>query len=273
LTPHPALDGSVRGRPDIEGDTRRMIDVLTNGGVALVPANLGYALVGSTPEANRRIIAAKRREGHKRQGIVMDAITEREVHILDQRKRDIVDCITIDYNLPLGVIAKYRKDHPLMQSLDPFLLKIGTARGTIGTALNDGGIFHEALGKYSREHLWPFLGSSANLTGQGARFRVPVPLLRHDFHPDQLRDDGGASDRRLLRSDFRHIEAAFRLGNPSGSRQARESVRALAGVRPGWCRRLAAGSTASGASFGAVSSRYPLAMGDERGGIHCLSSK
>jgi tRNA A37 threonylcarbamoyladenosine synthetase subunit TsaC/SUA5/YrdC len=172
LTQHPALAGAVRGRPDVEGDTRRMLDVLTNGGVALVPANLGYALVGSTPDANRRIIAAKRREGHKRQGIVMDAITEREIHILDQRKRDIVDCITIDYNLPLGVIAKYRKDHPLIQSLDPFLLKIGTARGTIGTALNDGGIFHEALGKYSREHLWPFLGSSANLTGQGARFRV-----------------------------------------------------------------------------------------------------
>jgi tRNA A37 threonylcarbamoyladenosine synthetase subunit TsaC/SUA5/YrdC len=172
LTQHPALDGTVRGRPDIEGDTRRMLDVLTNGGVALVPANLGYALVGSTAEANRRVIAVKRREGHKRQGMVMDAITEREVHILDQRKRDIVDCITVDYNLPLGVIARYRKDHPLMQALDPFLLKIGTARGTIGAALNDGGIFHEALGRYSREHLWPFLGSSANLTGQGARFRV-----------------------------------------------------------------------------------------------------
>ena len=32
---YPALDESVRGRPDIEGDTRRLLDVLTNGGVAI----------------------------------------------------------------------------------------------------------------------------------------------------------------------------------------------------------------------------------------------
>jgi tRNA A37 threonylcarbamoyladenosine synthetase subunit TsaC/SUA5/YrdC len=185
LKQHPAVDGPVRGRPDIEGDTRRLLDVLTNGGVAIIPANLGYAMVGSTPEANRRIIAAKRRDGHKRQGMVMDAITEREVHILDQRKRDIIDCITVDYDLPLGVIARFRSDHPLIQSLDPFLLKIGTARGTIGTALNDGGVFHEALGRYSREHLCPFFGSSANLTGRGAKHRVtdiePEIIAAADF--------------------------------------------------------------------------------------------
>jgi tRNA A37 threonylcarbamoyladenosine synthetase subunit TsaC/SUA5/YrdC len=172
LNPHPALDGPVRGRPDIEGDTRRMLDVLTKGGVALIPANLGYALVGCTADANRRIIAAKRRQAHKRQGIVLDAISEREIHILDQRKRDIIDCVTVDYNLPLGIVARYRKDHPLIQALDPYLLKIGTARGTIGTALNDGGPFHEALGRYSREHVCPFLGSSANLTGSGAKHRL-----------------------------------------------------------------------------------------------------
>jgi tRNA A37 threonylcarbamoyladenosine synthetase subunit TsaC/SUA5/YrdC len=172
MTFHPAIDGPVRGRPDIDGDIRRMIDVLTNGGVALIPGNLGYSLVGSTPDANRRIIAGKRRGGHKRQGIVMNALTEREVHIVDQRKRDIIDCITVDHNLPLGVIAKYREDHPLMRSLDPFLLQIGTARGTVGTALNDGGVFQEALGRYSREHWRPFFGSSANLTGQGAKHRM-----------------------------------------------------------------------------------------------------
>ena len=105
LKPHPALDNSVPGRPDIESDKRRLLDVLTNGGVAIMPGNLGYGLIASTPEANRRIVAAKHREAHKRQGMVVDAILEREIHVLDQRKRDIIDCITVDYNLPLGVIA------------------------------------------------------------------------------------------------------------------------------------------------------------------------
>lgn len=172
MTYHPAIDGPVRGRPDTEGDIRRLIDVLTNGGIALMPANLGYALIASTPEANRRLIAVKRREAHKRQGMLMDAITEREIHVVDQRKRDIIDCITVDYDLPLGIVAKYREDHPLIQSLDPFLRKIGTARGSISTALNDGGVFNNALTRYSREHVVPFFGSSANLTGRGAKHRI-----------------------------------------------------------------------------------------------------
>lgn len=180
MTNHPALDGAVRGRPDVEGDTRKLIDVVTNGGVAIMPANLGYAFVACTADANRRIIEVKKRAGHKRCGIVMDPLTEREVHVLDQRKRDIIDCVTLDYDLPLGIIAQYRKDHPLIQSFDPYLLKIGTARGAIGTALNDGGVFHEALGRYSREHWVPFFGSSANLTGAGAKHRV------EDIEPEIL---------------------------------------------------------------------------------------
>jgi tRNA A37 threonylcarbamoyladenosine synthetase subunit TsaC/SUA5/YrdC len=180
LTQHPAIDGPARGRPDIEGDTRRLLDVLTNGGIAIIPANLGYAYTACTADANRRIIEVKKRAGHKRNGIVMGAETEREVHVLDQRKRDIIDCVTVDYNLPLGVIAQYRKDHPLIQAFDPYLLKIGTARGAIGTALNDGGIFHHALEEYSREHWVPFFGSSANMTGTGAKHRV------EDIEPEIL---------------------------------------------------------------------------------------
>jgi tRNA A37 threonylcarbamoyladenosine synthetase subunit TsaC/SUA5/YrdC len=172
LTQHPALDESVRGRPDIEADKRRLIDVVTNGGIAIIPSNLGYAFVAGTAEATRRIIEVKQRGPHKRQGMVMSLATEREVHDVSQRKRDIIDCITIDYNLPLGVIAQYRPDHPLIKKLDPYLLKVGTARGSIGTAVNDGAPFNVALEEYSREHWAPFFGSSANLTGRGCKHRV-----------------------------------------------------------------------------------------------------
>ena len=178
MTQHPAIDGPVRGRPDVEGDVRRMLDVVIQGGIAIIPGNLGYGLLAVTPDANRRIIAAKQRGGHKRQGMVMDAITEREIHILDQRKRDIIECITADYNLPLGIIAKFREDHPLIRKLDPFLRKIGTARGAIGTALSDGHVIQEALARHSREHCIPFMGSSANVSGRGAKYRV------EDIEPD-----------------------------------------------------------------------------------------
>ena len=172
MTTHPAIDGPVRGRPDVQQDISRLLDVVVNGGIAIIPANLGYSFVASTPQANQRIIEVKQRAAHKRLGVVMHPLTEREIHIVDQRKRDIIDCVTLDYNLPLGVIARYREDHPLMQSLDPYLRKIGTAQGTIGTALNDGGLFNQALEQYSRDHCVAFFGSSANMTGTGAKHRV-----------------------------------------------------------------------------------------------------
>ena len=196
MTQHPALDGSAQGRPDIEGDTRRLLDVVTNGGIAIIPSNLGYAFVASTPDAIRRIIEVKQRGAHKRNGMVMSAATEREVHVVDQRKRDIIDCITIDYNLPLGVIAKYRADHPLIQKLDPYLLKVGTARGSIGTALNDGGVFNVALENYSREHWVPFFGSSANLTGRGAKHRA------EDIEPEVIAAADLVLDYGLCRYHF-----------------------------------------------------------------------
>jgi tRNA A37 threonylcarbamoyladenosine synthetase subunit TsaC/SUA5/YrdC len=167
-----ANTGQHVGRPDIDGDLRRIWEVLERGGIAIFPTKLGYPMVGSSPEATRRIIETKGRGMHKRQGMVMDDVLEREIHVLDQRKRDMIDCITKDYDLPLGVIASYRPDHPFMASIDPYLLKTGTARGTVSTALNAGGPFHAAIGRLCRENLRPAFASSANLTGTGGRRRV-----------------------------------------------------------------------------------------------------
>lgn len=166
------LPSRTPGRFDVAADRKRLWDVISNGGIAIVPTNLGYGLSACTVEAVNRINAAKGRGAHKRNGMLMGFAIEPELHILDSHQRDIVDCVTKDYNLPLGVIAPYRADHPILQNIDPAILKTCTARGTMSTALNTGGPFNEHIARLSLEHLRPVFGSSANLTGQGGKVRV-----------------------------------------------------------------------------------------------------
>lgn len=166
------------GRPDFAADRDRLWDVLSNGGIAIVPTNLGYGLSGCTTEAVNRINETKGRGAHKRNGMLMGYAIQPELQILDAYQREIVDCVTRDYNLPLGVIAPYRADHPILREVEPELLKSCTARGTMSTALNTGGPFNEHIARLSLEHLRPVFGSSANLTGQGGKVRV------EDIEPD-----------------------------------------------------------------------------------------
>jgi tRNA A37 threonylcarbamoyladenosine synthetase subunit TsaC/SUA5/YrdC len=166
-------DENAPGRPDLEGDRERLWEVLKNGGIAIIPSRAGYGLSGGSPEAVKRINKAKGRGGHKRNGMLMGREMEREIHIIEPWKREIIDCVTIDYDLPLGVIASYRADHPIFRNVPPDLLATSTAGGTISHAVNNGGgLFMEDLARRSREALHPIFGSSANLTGTGSKARV-----------------------------------------------------------------------------------------------------
>ena len=158
-------------RLDIEGDARRVFDVLKNGGIAIYPNTVGYGIWGATPQAMQRSFETKQRGSHKRHAMGCDAQLQRELHILEPRQQDMIECISQDYDLPIGVVAPYRQDHPLLQKVDPKLLKASTAKATLGLLLNAGPI-HSAVGRMSREEGLPLFGSSANLSGTGTKFRA-----------------------------------------------------------------------------------------------------
>jgi tRNA A37 threonylcarbamoyladenosine synthetase subunit TsaC/SUA5/YrdC len=165
---------------DITADARRAFGLLKMGGIAIFPNDVGYGIIGGSRQALQKIFQAKRRGSHKRNALLCDLATQREVHVLDSRSQEIVEAITRDFDLPLGVIGNYRPDHPLMQKVDPELLKASTANGTIGMLLNAGPLYAE-LCRLSREDGHPLFGSSANLTGTGTKFRA------EDIQPE-LRD-------------------------------------------------------------------------------------
>ena len=167
------------GRPDLKGDARRVFDVVKKGGIAIYPNTVGYGMWGATPEALQLCFSTKQRGGHKRHAMGCDVQLQRELHVLEPHKQDMIECITQDYDLPLGVVAPYRQEHPLLQKVDPNLLKASTAKATLGLLLNAGPI-HSEVGRMSREEGLPLFGSSANLTGTGTKYRA------EDIQPEIL---------------------------------------------------------------------------------------
>src|ERR1700741_2284319 len=158
-------------RPDIEPDARRVEGVMRGGGVAIVQGDVGYGLLTATPDAASRTVSMKHRATHKRHGMIGNAEFRRDVMKLDERQHDMVDAVTVDFDLPLGVIGPVRKDHPIIAGIEPNTLLAASVGDTMAMLHNNGALATE-LARLSLESNIAFLGSSANLTGTGVKFRV-----------------------------------------------------------------------------------------------------
>jgi tRNA A37 threonylcarbamoyladenosine synthetase subunit TsaC/SUA5/YrdC len=156
---------------DLERDARRAFDALKAGGIAIVPNDIGYSILGGSPAALQRIFTAKGRAAAKRNAMVGNADIQRELHVLSARGREIVAAITEDYDLPLGAIAPCRLDHPLLRALTPEALAASTRDDTLVILLN-AGKFHAALTRLSFARRHPLIGSSANVSLSGTKFAV-----------------------------------------------------------------------------------------------------
>lgn len=153
---------------DIPTDAARVSAALAQGGIAIIPSSVGYGIVATEATALHRIFNVKRRQPHKRHAIIGSYALHREMHILPAEKADLVRLLTVDLNLPLGVIAPFRKDHPLITRLDEATLAASSMDGTMAMLVN-GGPFQEELVRLAAASGRAVLGSSANLTGQGTK--------------------------------------------------------------------------------------------------------
>lgn len=156
---------------DIRGDARKTFDTLKAGGIAIFPVDVGYTIAGGSQASLQRIFRTKGRAATKLNAMVGDMGIHRSLHVLDTRAREMVAAITEEYDLPLGVIAPFAPDHPLVRRLDPDSLAGSSRGGTIAMLVNAGPL-HAELCRLSREESFPIFGSSANLTNTGTRFRV-----------------------------------------------------------------------------------------------------
>jgi tRNA A37 threonylcarbamoyladenosine synthetase subunit TsaC/SUA5/YrdC len=156
---------------DIAGDAARAMDVMQAGGITILPHEVGYSLIATHGPALRRIFDTKKRAPHKLNAMIGSEALHRELHVVSERGRALVQAITQDYDLPLGLIAPCRADHPLLAKLDPDIFQRSTRGGTLLMLLN-AGRFHAEITRLSLERQTLLFGSSANLSMHGTKFRV-----------------------------------------------------------------------------------------------------
>jgi tRNA A37 threonylcarbamoyladenosine synthetase subunit TsaC/SUA5/YrdC len=156
---------------NIQADAKRAFDVLTKGGLAIIPSDIGYAIVATEPTALERAFVTKQRKPHKRHAMIGSYSLHQRLHTLPEREAGIVKLLCDDLDIPLGVIAPLKMDDPIIQKLGEETLSRSSVEGTLAILVN-GGKFQEELSRLAVEANLPLMGSSANMTGKGTKTLV-----------------------------------------------------------------------------------------------------
>jgi tRNA A37 threonylcarbamoyladenosine synthetase subunit TsaC/SUA5/YrdC len=164
---------------DIRNDARRAMDAVLAGGIAIIPTTVGYVILGGTTDAINRIIAVKQRGETKLNAMIGCAELHAALHVLPGKDREAVRTITQDCDLPMGTVAPAAMDHPMMAGLDDAVRDRTSLNGTIAMLLNAGPLL-DTMAKMSFEAGVPVIGSSANMSLQGTKFRAT------DIEPEVL---------------------------------------------------------------------------------------
>jgi tRNA A37 threonylcarbamoyladenosine synthetase subunit TsaC/SUA5/YrdC len=164
---------------DYDGDAKRVMNVVLGGGIAVIPTTVGYVILAATTDAINRIIAVKQRGPTKLNAMIGNKSLHAALHDLDARSREAVRMITEAYDLPIGAVGPAHLDHPMLRDLDPGVRDRTTLDGTIAMLLNAGPLL-DAMAQLSFEAGRPVIGSSANLSLQGTKFRAT------DIEPEVL---------------------------------------------------------------------------------------
>ena len=149
-------------------DAKRVFDVLRNGGLAIIPVDVGYAISAGDSVALERAFHTKQRKPHKRHAMIGSWQLHQNVHTLPPREAGMCKLLVHDLDLPLGLVAPFKEDHPLIKKLGPETLARSSVDGTLAMLVNGGALMDE-LARLSLEHEVPIMGSSANLTGKGTK--------------------------------------------------------------------------------------------------------
>jgi tRNA A37 threonylcarbamoyladenosine synthetase subunit TsaC/SUA5/YrdC len=163
----------------IEQQAERVVDVIADGGVAIIPLDVAYGIVGNSEAAIHRIFMAKNRSFKKPSGMFSNWELFCDIQITKPRDKDAVRSIIFDHDLPFSTVAPYRVDHPMFAGLAPFVVEHSSRNGTIDMLLNAGD-FHDEMTRLSMGRSLPVLGSSANTSLTGSKYRlqdIDAPVL------------------------------------------------------------------------------------------------
>ena len=200
----------------LKADVASLFAVLADGGVGIVPLDVAYAVVATTPAGIRHIFEAKRRSFDKPSGMFGNWRLSRDIHVMDEWRHAMVRELVEQERIPFSVVAPFRFDHPLLAAVDPYVLKNSTKGGTLDMLLN-AGHFHDAIAEAANNRGIGVFGSSANLSLGGSKYRyVDIePEVRaaagiyYDYGQSKYAHPDGLSSTIIDFADF----AVIRVGH------------------------------------------------------------
>ena len=160
---------------DIPGDALRAFEAMKRGGIAIMPMDVGYTCSGNRRRRFRRF--SIRKGVLPKNEMIGNMEIHRELHMVDQRGRDVVKAVCEDHGLPFGPIAPCNMDHPIIRNLEPAAVP-GSIKDNTVCMLVNAGPFHAEICQLSHENDFPIFGSSANKSMAGTKFRI------EDIEPD-----------------------------------------------------------------------------------------
>jgi tRNA A37 threonylcarbamoyladenosine synthetase subunit TsaC/SUA5/YrdC len=180
---------------DVRAEAEAVLRSLRKGGVAIIPLNVAYGIVGHTESAIRRIFRVKERSFDKPSGCFGNLELSSDLHVLDARGEEIRRALIEEADLPFSIVAPFRRDHPFLAGVDPFVIETSSKDdGTMDMLMNAGPL-HNALADLSRAERVPVFGSSANKSLTGSKFTVGDIEAELRAAADFIIDHGPCRDR------------------------------------------------------------------------------
>ena len=155
----------------VQEDVEAVFNVIAGGGVAIVPLDVAYAIIGYKEEAIKKIFAAKKRSFNKPSGMFACMDHSLALHHLGKREREIQHALVNEYDLPFSVVAPFNPSHSALSNVDTYVVETSSKAGTLDMLLN-AGRFHNALSQLCFKREKPAFGSSANISLTGSKFKV-----------------------------------------------------------------------------------------------------
>ena len=156
---------------DYEADAQRVMKVILGGGIGIIPTTVGYVILAADADAINKIISVKQRGPTKLNAMIGNKSLHAALHNLPPLSRQAVRMITETYDLPMGTVGPANLNHPMLKNLDKTVFERTTLDGSIAMLMNAGTLL-DTMGQLSFEANVPVIGSSANLSLKGTKFRV-----------------------------------------------------------------------------------------------------
>ncbi len=155
----------------LQKDAEAVYDVIIEGGIAIVPLDVAYAIVGHKSSAIKKIFSIKKRSFDKPSGMFACMDHSLKIHQMGDIEREIQRSLFNEYDLPFSVVAPFDATSPELAGVDPYVVSTSSKAGTLDMLLN-AGLFHNIFSQLCYDRGRPAFGSSANLSLMGSKFRV-----------------------------------------------------------------------------------------------------